>query len=374
MQVKTNLLGMTREQLDAFFIELGEKKYRTKQLMQWVYQRQVVDFDQMTDFSKKLRDKLKEQASLDMPKVVLQDFSTDGTRKFVLELEGGNRVETVFIPEGQRGTLCISSQVGCALDCQFCSTGKQGFFRDLKASEIIAQVWIAAASFGVPENLGHRPITNIVLMGMGEPLLNFKATVDAMHVMLDDFAYGVSKRRLTLSTSGIAPKSRELAEHADVALALSLHAPNDELRDEIVPINKKYKIAEVLDACRYYLSKFSERKRVIIEYVLLDNVNDKIEHAHQMIELLKDFPCKINLIPFNPFPHAPYKRPNGQRIQKFKDILSQAGFVTTVRTTRGEDIDAACGQLVGQVEDKTRRSQEWQAAVWKKMNPNAESV
>ena len=361
MQVKTNLLGMTREQLDAFFIELGEKKYRTKQLMQWVYQRQVVDFDQMTDFSKKLRDKLKEQASLDMPKVVLQDFSTDGTRKFVLELEGGNRVETVFIPEGQRGTLCISSQVGCALDCQFCSTGKQGFFRDLKASEIIAQVWIAAASFGVPENLGHRPITNIVLMGMGEPLLNFKATVDAMHVMLDDFAYGVSKRRLTLSTSGIAPKIRELAEHADVALALSLHAPNDELRDEIVPINKKYKIAEVLDACRYYLSKFSERKRVIIEYVLLDNVNDKIEHAHQMIELLKDFPCKINLIPFNPFPHAPYKRPNGQRIQKFKDILSQAGFVTTVRTTRGEDIDAACGQLVGQVEDKTRRSQEWQA-------------
>lgn len=371
---KTNLLGMTRIQLDAFFARLGEKKFRTKQLMQWVYQRQVIDFNEMTDFSKKLRESLLEQACLTMPEVVLKDFSTDGTRKFVLELEGGNRVESVFIPEGQRGTLCISTQVGCALDCKFCSTGKQGFFRDLSAAEIVAQVWIAAQSFGVPENIGQRPITNIVLMGMGEPLLNFKPTVDAMHVMLDDFAYGISKRRLTLSTSGVAPKIRELGDHADVALALSLHAPNDELRDEIVPLNKKYPIAEVLDACRDYLSRFSERKRVIIEYVLLDKVNDKFEHAHQLVELLKDFPCKINLIPFNPFPHAPYKRPNGQRIQKFKDILAQAGFVTTVRTTRGEDIDAACGQLVGQVADRTKRSQEWQAAVWKKMNPVVNEV
>lgn len=368
-ETKINLFGMSRLQLDAFFAEIGEKKFRTKQLMQWVYQRQIIDFDQMTDFSIKLRDKLKLQACLELPAVVYKDFSTDGTRKFVLELEGGNRVETVFIPEGQRGTLCVSTQVGCALDCKFCSTGKQGFFRDLTAAEIVAQVWIAAASFGVPENLGHRPVTNIVLMGMGEPLLNFMPTVNAMHVMLDDYAYGVSKRKLTLSTSGIAPKIIELADHADVALALSLHAPNDELRDQIVPINKKYPIHEVLNACKIYLSKFSERKRVIIEYVLLDNVNDKFEHAHQLVALLKDFPCKINLIPFNPFPHAPYKRPSGQRIQKFKDILSQAGFTTTVRTTRGEDIDAACGQLVGQVVDRTKRSEQWQAAVWKKMNP-----
>jgi 23S rRNA (adenine2503-C2)-methyltransferase len=369
MSSKINLLGQTREQLDEFFAGLGEKKFRTKQIMQWIYQRQVVDFDLMTDLSIKLREKLKDVATLAMPQVVLKDLSTDGTRKFVIELEGGNRVEAVFIPEGQRGTLCVSSQVGCALDCKFCSTGKQGFFRDLTAAEIIAQVWIAAASFGVPENLGHRPVTNIVMMGMGEPLLNFKATVDAMHVMLDDFAYGVSKRRLTLSNSGIAPKIIELGDHIDVSLALSLHAPNDELRNQIVPVNKKYPIAEVLDACRNYLSRFSTRKQVIIEYVLLDNVNDKFEHAHEMVELLKDFPCKINLIPFNPFPHSGFKRPSSQRIQKFKDILSQAGFTTTVRTTRGEDIDAACGQLVGQVVDRTKRSEEWQAAVWKKMNP-----
>jgi len=370
MQTKTNLLGLSRTGLDAFFQSIGEKKFRTKQLMQWVYQRQVVDFDAMTDLSVQLREKLKTTASLAMPIVVHKEFSTDGTRKFVLELDSGNRVEAVFIPEGQRGTLCISTQVGCALDCKFCSTGKQGFFSDLTSAEIVSQVWIAAQSFGVPENIGHKPVTNIVLMGMGEPLLNFGPCIEAIHVMLDDFAYSISKRRLTLSTSGIAPKIRELADHVDVALALSLHAPNDELRDEIVPINKKYPIQEVLDACREYLSRFSARKRVIIEYVLLDGVNDKFEHAHQLVKLLQDFPCKINLIPFNPFPHAPYKRPNGQRIQKFKDVLAQAGFVTTVRTTRGEDIDAACGQLVGQVADKTRRSQDWQAAVWKKMQPS----
>jgi len=370
---KVNLLGMSRETLDAFFKSLGEKPFRTKQFMQWVYQRQVLDFDLMTDFSKKFRQQLHELACLELPKVVQKDFSTDGTRKFVIELEQGNRVESVFIPEGQRGTLCISTQVGCALDCKFCSTGKQGFFRDLTVAEIIAQVWIAAQSFGVPQNLGNRPLTNVVFMGMGEPLMNFKASVEACKLIMDDCAYGVSKRRLTVSTSGVAPKIKELGEHVDVSLALSLHAPNDELRSKIVPLNNKYNIAEVLAACRDYLSKFSERKKVIIEYVLLDKVNDHFEHAHQLVALLQDLPCKINLIPFNPFPHAPYKRPSSQRVQKFKDILVQNGYTTTVRTTRGDDIDAACGQLVGQVVDKTKRSKDWQAIIWKKTQAEAQT-
>lgn len=276
-------------------------------------------------------------------------------------------METVFIPEGKRGTLCVSSQVGCALDCSFCSTGKQGYMRDLTVAEIIGQVWLANKSFGVPENKGHRNITNVVMMGMGEPLLNFDNVVSSMEIMKDDLSYGVSKKRVTLSTSGVVPKMYELYDAIDVSLAVSLHAPNDELRDELVPINKRYPLKELMKACREYTDRYKDGRRVTMEYVLLDGVNDTFEHAYELIELLKAVPSKINLIPFNPFPHAPYKKPNNMRVRAFQEVLLKAGYVTTVRTTRGDDIDAACGQLVGQVQDRTRRSSQWQEKIQPKM-------
>ncbi len=356
-----NLLGMNRSQLEDFFESIGEKRFRAHQVMKWIHFFGVESFDSMTNVGKALRDKLSQVAEIKGPQVVLEHFSEDGTRKWVVELDSGNRVETVFIPDGQRGTLCVSSQVGCSLDCSFCSTGKQGFQRDLTIAEIVGQMWVAQRSFGAPKNKGVRNITNVVMMGMGEPLLNFENVVTAMEIMKDDLGYGVAKKRVTLSTSGVVPKMYELYDRIDVALAVSLHAPNDTLRNELVPINKKYPLNELIAACKQYVKQFPDSRRVTMEYVLINGVNDKFEHAEQLITLLQDVPSKINLIPFNPFPNSGYKRPNGLRIKAFQDRLMKAGFVTTIRTTRGDDIDAACGQLVGKVQDRTRRAERWQA-------------
>lgn len=361
---KVNLLGMGLPALEHFFVEeLGEKKFRATQILKWIHQRGVDNFDDMTDISKVLRAKLHERAEILAPEVTYRKYSKDGTRKWVMKLPGGSAVETVYIPEDDRGTLCVSSQIGCALDCSFCSTGKQGFNRDLSSAEIIGQVWVAAKSFDEPDKKRERRITNVVMMGMGEPLLNFDNVVEAMGLMMDDNSYGLSKRRVTLSTSGVVPAIYELAKVTDVALALSLHAPNDELRNTLVPLNRKYNIKMVLDACNHYMSRFSEKRVTTIEYTLMNGINDKPEHAHELAELLRETPCKINLIPFNPFPNSGYERPSNNRIHRFRDILLAAHYNVTIRKTRGEDIDAACGQLVGQVTDKTRRSERFIEAV-----------
>ena len=356
---KVNLLGLNQQQLEAFFEQLGEKRFRAGQVMKWIHHFGIDDFDAMSNLGKALREKLKACAEIRGPEVVSQDISSDGTRKWVVRVASGSCVETVYIPQGGRGTLCVSSQAGCALDCSFCSTGKQGFNSDLTSAEIIGQVWIANKSFGTVPAKIDRAITNVVMMGMGEPLLNFDNVVDAMQIMMDDLGYGISKRKVTLSTSGVAPMIDRLAEVIDVSLALSLHAPNDELRNQLVPINRKYPLAVVLDACKRYISRLGEKRVLTVEYTLLKDVNDQPEHAAQMIALLKDFPCKINLIPFNPFPFSGYERPSNNAIRRFQDQLHQAGHNVTVRTTRGEDIDAACGQLVGQVMDRTRRSERY---------------
>ena len=381
---KINLLGLSRAELEQFFVQLGEKSFRAGQVMKWIHQFGVTDFEDMSNISAKLRTKLLQIAEIVPPAVVHREYSKDGTRKWVFRVGGdaGSLVETVLIPAddktGARKTLCISSQVGCALDCSFCSTGKQGFERDLSPSEIIGQLWVANQSYmeDVPIAERTRTVTNVVMMGMGEPLLNFDAVVTAMSIMLDDFAYGMSKRRVTLSTSGIVPMIDKLAHTLDVALAISLHAPNDELRDELVPINKKYPLEQLIAACQRYVGKDgneSSRKHVTIEYVMLDGVNDKPEHAQQLLSLLKHLPSKINLIPFNPFPHAPYGRSSRNRIMAFQKTLSDAGFVCTIRQTRGDDIDAACGQLVGQVADRTRRAARWQQSIAKRHDVAAES-
>ena len=374
VSAKVNLLGMSRPQLEKFFEDLGEKKFRAGQVMKWIHQFFVLDFAEMTNISGKLREKLEQIAEIKAPEVVHKNYSKDGTRKWVFRVgEGeGSLVETVLIPAedktGLRKTLCISSQVGCALDCSFCSTGKQGFQRALTPAEIIGQLWVANYSYmeDVPVAERERSVTNVVMMGMGEPLLNYDAVLSSMRIMLDDFAYGMSKRRVTLSTSGVVPKIDQLAQDIDVALAISLHATNDELRNELVPINKKYPLAQLIAACQRYIAKDgneSSRKHVTIEYVMLDGVNDHPEHAQQMLKLLKNLPSKINLIPFNPFPHAPYGRSSRNRIISFQKTLSDAGFVCTIRQTRGDDIDAACGQLVGQVADRTRRAEQWKKKV-----------
>ena len=356
---KVNLLGLTQPQLESFFESIGEKRFRAGQVMKWIHHFGVDDFDAMSNIGKALREKLKASSEIRGPEVVSEDISSDGTRKWVVRVASGSCVETVYIPQNGRGTLCVSSQAGCALDCSFCSTGKQGFNSDLTAAEIIGQVWIANKSFGsVPAKID-RAITNVVMMGMGEPLLNFDNVVAAMNLMMDDLGYGISKRKVTLSTSGVAPMIDRLGEVIDVSLALSLHAPNDELRNQLVPINKKYPLAVVLGACRNYISRLGEKRVLTIEYTLLKGVNDLPEHAEQMIALLENIPCKINLIPFNPFPHSGYERPSNNAIRRFQDILHKAGHNVTVRTTRGEDIDAACGQLVGQVMDRTRRSERY---------------
>lgn len=374
---KVNLLGMSKDELSAFFVSLGEKSFRATQVMKWIYQFGVTDFFEMTNISKKLQHKLHEVACVVPPTVKYKEFSQDGTRKWVFEVAGGSLVETVLIPadDGKqfgRKTLCISSQVGCALDCSFCSTGKQGFERDLTPSEIIGQLWVANQSYmeNVPPTERENRVTNVVMMGMGEPLLNYDPVVASMSLMLDDHAFGLSKRRVTLSTSGVVPKMYDLAKDIDVALAISLHAPNDELRNELVPINKKYPLKDLIKAAKSYVYDENPRhkKHITIEYVMLAGVNDSDEHAHQLVDLLKDLPSKINLIPFNPFPHAPYGRSSNNRIHAFSHILNQAGFVCTIRQTRGDDIDAACGQLVGQVVDRTRRAKKWQESIQKRQS------
>jgi 23S rRNA (adenine2503-C2)-methyltransferase len=354
-QAQVNLLDFDRPALESFFEDMGEKRFRATQLTQWVHQGGVVDFAEMTNLGKALRARLSETACIALPRVVLDRTAADGTRKWLIELADGNRVETVFIPETDRGTLCVSSQVGCTLNCTFCSTARQGYNRNLSAGEIIAQVWLANQALG-GFGADQRVITNVVMMGMGEPLLNFDNVVAAMGLMLDDLAYGLSRRRVTLSTAGVVPGILRLRESCPVSLAVSLHAPNDELRNRLVPLNKKYPVAELLDACRAYVAS-DPRRRVTFEYVMLDGVNDTPAHARELVKILRDVPAKVNLIPFNPFPGSDLRRSNQQSIDRFRELVLNAGIVTVTRKTRGDNIDAACGQLVGQVQDRTRRSE-----------------
>jgi 23S rRNA (adenine2503-C2)-methyltransferase len=350
---RVNLLDLDAAALAAWFAQHGEKPFRARQLLHWLHQRGESDFARMTDMARSLREWLAQAAEVAPPMVISDHLSDDGTRKFLFDVGGGNAVETVFIPEADRGTLCISTQAGCALDCAFCSTGKQGFNRNLTVAEIIGQLWQANRLLGFDPD-GERIISNVVLMGMGEPLANYDNTLQALRLMLDDNAYGLSRRRVTVSTSGLVPAMDRLREDCPVALAVSLHAPNDALRDELVPINQKYPLADLMAACRRYLER-APRDFVTFEYVMLDGVNDSDHHARELLTLVRDVPCKFNLIPFNPFPRSGFARSRPERIRRFADILGSADIVTTVRKTRGDDIDAACGQLVGQVRDKSRR-------------------
>lgn len=352
---KINLLDFNLPQLLDYFAQNGEKAFRAKQVMRWIHQMGENDFDQMSDLAKTLRAKLQQHAIIRVPDLMREQASSDGTRKWLLDVGTGNGVETVFIPEAERGTLCVSSQVGCALDCRFCSTARQGFNRNLSTAEIIGQLWWANRSLGVtPKN--ERVISNVVLMGMGEPLANYDAVVRAMQIMLDDYAYGLSRRRVTLSTSGLVPAMDRLREDCPVALAVSLHAPNDALRDQLVPINQKYPLKMLLDACLRYLAA-APRDFITFEYVMLSGVNDTEKHARELVDLVRSVPCKFNLIPFNPFPDSGFARSSAAAIARFRDVLARANVVTTVRKTRGDDIDAACGQLAGQVLDKTQRKE-----------------
>ncbi|MBP6562222.1 MAG: 23S rRNA (adenine(2503)-C(2))-methyltransferase RlmN [Neisseriaceae bacterium] len=356
--MRTNLLNYDLPGLTRHFEEMGEKPFRAKQVMRWMHQMGAANFDDMTDLAKSLRAKLDEQAVIQVPDLMTSQASVDGTRKWLLDVGTGNGVETVFIPESERGTLCISSQVGCALECTFCSTGRQGFNRNLSAAEIIGQLWWANKAMGVtPRN--ERVVSNVVMMGMGEPLANYDNVVTALNIMLDDHGYGLSRRRVTVSTSGMVPQMDRLKEDCPVALAVSLHASNDAVRDEIVPLNKKYPLKELMAACQRYLVK-APRDFITFEYVMLQGVNDFVQHAHELVALVRDVPCKFNLIPFNPFPNSGYDRSSNDRIRAFRDVLHEAGLIVTVRKTRGDDIDAACGQLAGQVKDKTKRQAKWQ--------------
>jgi 23S rRNA (adenine2503-C2)-methyltransferase len=379
-----NLLGFDLEGLAAFCEQLGEKRFRATQLFRWIHQKGAADFDQMSDLAKSLREKLAGRAHITALPVISEHLSADGTVKWLFDVGAGNAVEAVFIPEDDRGTLCISSQAGCAVGCRFCSTGHQGFSRNLETAEIIAQLWFAEHSLRKRLNSSERVITNVVMMGMGEPLQNYSALVPALRMMLDDHGYGLSRRRVTVSTSGVVPMIDRLRDDVPVALAVSLHAPTDPLRDQLVPLNKKYPIAELLDACNRYLEK-APRDFITFEYCMLDGVNDTPEQAEQLVRLLRGHPqppdrpkaagapsggsspagerggsgvsCKINLIPFNPFPASGLKRSSNARVQAFAEVLIKSGIVTTVRKTRGDDIDAACGQLAGEVQDRTRVQQ-----------------
>lgn len=350
---KINLLGLPYGDLEQFFVERGEKPFRARQMLQWIYQREVDNFDDMTDLSKALRAQLNADAEISMPEVESRHDSSDGTVKWLFSSGYGQAVETVFIPEAGRGTLCISSQVGCALDCQFCATGAQGFNRNLSSAEIIGQVRHAIRELPRRDN-GEPAITNVVFMGMGEPLANYRNLVPVLELLVSDWSYGMSRRRVTVSTSGIVPHVEKLGADCNVALAVSLHAPNDELRDWIVPINKLHPIAELLEACWRYASNHSNRF-ITFEYVMLRGVNDSIEHADQLIKLLKGKPAKVNLIPFNPFPGTEFKCSSADTIRHFQNRLRQKGMVATTRKTRGDDIDAACGQLAGKVSDRVRK-------------------
>jgi 23S rRNA (adenine2503-C2)-methyltransferase len=349
---RVNLLGLPRAQLEAFVAErLGAKPFRARQLMKWIYRRGAADFSTMSDLAQDFRAQLLEVAEISVPQIVTEQVSSDGTRKWMLRMDAVQGIETVYIPEPDRGTLCISSQVGCAMDCTFCATAQQGFNRNLSAAEIVGQVWLAQRELGSDGSPGRR-ITNIVFMGMGEPLANYRNVLPAMRIFLDDLGYDLSRRRVTLSTSGLVPQIYKLAEDCNVALAVSLHAPNDELRDELVPINRKHPIAELLSACWHYLDKQNGRS-ITFEYVMLDGVNDKPEHARQLARLMRGHAAKINLIPFNVFPGTRYRRSPAAAILKFRDILNDHGVIATTRRTRGDDIDAACGQLAGRVTDRT---------------------
>lgn len=358
MNTTYNLLDYDRQGLGELFTTLGEAPYRATQVLQWIHQYGMQEFSAMTNLSKALREKLATTTEIVLPEIVTEQCSEDGTRKWLLRLHDGNCIETVFIPEDDRGTLCVSSQVGCALNCSFCSTARQGYSRNLTVAEIIGQVWVAARKLSNDGTRHDHSVSNVVMMGMGEPLLNFDNVIKAMNIMRDDFAYGLSKRRVTLSTSGVVPALEDLRKASDVALAISLHAPNDELRNILVPINKKYPLKQLLDVCRTYYAD-EPRRRITMEYVMLDGINDTPQHAKQLIEVLQGVPSKVNLIPFNPFPGAPYQRSKQHVINDFRDRLIQAGFITITRKTRGEDIDAACGQLVGRVQDRTSRSKKF---------------
>lgn len=357
MTTLTNLLDLDSEGLVAWCGQLGEKPFRAKQLQRWIHQFGVSDFDAMTDLAKSLRDKLKIHACIAAPAIISDHTSTDGTRKWLIDVGNGNAVETVFIPEENRGTLCVSTQAGCAVNCRFCSTGKQGFSRNLTVAEIIGQLWMAEfilrqTKGEVAGPKGERQVTNVVMMGMGEPLLNYEPTISALKLMLDDHAYGLSRRRVTVSTSGVVPMMDKLGQDCPVALAVSLHASNDKLRDMLVPLNKKHDLSELIAACKRYLA-FAPRDFVTLEYCMLDGVNDSDAHARELLALVRELPCKFNLIPFNPFSESGLKRSTTGRIKAFAQILIDAGIVTTVRKTRGDDIDAACGQLAGDIRDRT---------------------
>ncbi len=356
---KVNLLNFNEAQMREFFHTLGEQPYRARQVLQWIHHFGQTDFAQMSNLSKVLRSKLTAMSEIRVPEIVSTQASQDGTHKWLLKLACGNCIETVFIPEKLRGTLCVSSQVGCGLNCTFCSTAKQGFNRNLSTAEIIGQVWVAVRTLSQLKGEHDKRITNVVMMGMGEPLLNFDPVVAAMDIMLDDFAYGLAKRRVTLSTSGVIPEMIRLQERSPVALAVSLHAPTDALRDVLVPINKKYPLAQLMAVCRDYF-KNEPRRVVTFEYVMLKGVNDQPEHAKELCKLLKDVPAKVNLIPFNPFPMTEYECSDKATITTFRDYLINKGINTITRKTRGDDIDAACGQLAGEVNDRTSRSRRWQ--------------
>jgi len=367
MRKPENLLDHDLPSLTAWFASLGEKPFRARQVMRWIHREGCDDFERMTDVAKTLRARLVREACILAPTVLRDSVSTDGTRKWLLDVGAGNAVEAVYIPETSRGTLCVSSQAGCALDCAFCSTGKQGFNRNLTAGEILGQLWLANRLLGAaddapagegvdPEDQDNgRRISNVVMMGMGEPLANYDNVVTALRVMLDDHAYGLSRRRVTVSTSGIVPAMERLREECPVALAVSLHAPDDALRDRLVPINRKYPLRQLMTACARYLER-APRDFITFEYVMLRDVNDTDRHARELIALTREVSCKFNLIPFNPFPHSGFERPSSERVRRFADILLQAGIVTTTRKTRGDDVAAACGQLAGQVKDRTSRT------------------
>jgi len=356
---RTNLFGLTRDAFEAFCTAADGKPYRAHQMMKWAYHDRCLDFGAMTNLSRVFRGWLAEHASFELPEVLHKQVSSDGTIKWALRIGGASAVEMVLIPDRGRNTLCVSSQVGCMLDCTFCSTGKQGFNGNLSAAEIVAQVWIAN------EELSARgeAVSNVVFMGMGEPLLNFDPVLAASSILMDDLAFGISKRRVTVSTAGVVPGIYELAKHTDVSLAISLHAPNDELRNTLVPLNRKYPIAELLEACQHYVEGLGERRTLTMEYTLIKGVNDQLEHARQLAALLRPVRCKVNLIPFNPFPASGFERPDPITVKKFQTYMMNAGYATMLRTTRGDDISAACGQLVGQVADRTRRQERYLARV-----------
>ena len=357
--IPVNLFGLPRAGMEAFTAAVDEKPYRAHQIMKWAYHQRVRDFDGMTNLSRVFRTWLAERASFSLPEVVQHQESADGTLKWVVRVGNGNCVEMVLIPEKGRNTLCVCSQVGCMLDCTFCSTGKQGFNGNLSAAEIIGQVWLANEVMAARGEA----VTNVVFMGMGEPLLNFDAVLAAAELMMDDLAFGISKRRVTVSTAGVVPGIYRLAETTDVSLAISLHAPNDELRNTLVPLNRKYPIAELLEACRHYVGVLGEKRSLTMEYTLMKGVNDGLEQARELASLLRDVRCKINLIPFNPFPASGFERPDMNSVRAFQTCLMNAGYATMLRTTRGDDISAACGQLVGNVEDRTRRQERYLARV-----------